>query len=49
LELTEVVFGLVARFVLGVQLLIVVRLVDMELIWADSNDGSFESGQPCVI
>jgi hypothetical protein len=40
LELIEIIFGLVARLVLGVQLLIVVRLVDVELIWTDSNNGS---------
>jgi hypothetical protein len=40
LELAKVVLRLIARLVLGVELLIVVRLVDVELIWADSNNGS---------
>jgi hypothetical protein len=39
-KLTEIIFGFVSRLMLGVELLIVVGLVDVELIWTDSNDGT---------
>ena len=40
LELAKIIFRLIAWLVLGVELLIVVRLIDMELIGVDSDDGS---------
>ncbi len=41
LKLGYVIFGLVARLVRRVELLKIVRLVDVKLIQADSNDGSY--------
>lgn len=42
LELTEVEGRFVARFVLGVEFLIVIRIVDVQLEWTDANDWTWE-------
>jgi hypothetical protein len=40
LKLIEVEDGFVARLVLRVELFIVVRLVDVKLVWTDSNNAT---------